>query len=533
MIMKSSLKKMIHTRYFRYAVFLFIGTIYFFLLGYNEVANKGPFSQHIYRQSDSYAFALNYYYEKNSFFEPSILFVAENKGGQTVSEFPILYYLTAKIWGFTGVTPFIPRFINFLILCIGLFFLYRLAFEFLKDHFWAVLVSLSMAASPLIGYYAFNFLPNIPALGFSLIASFYFFKYFKSENSFHLIISSLFFALGGLLKISSLFAFLALNAMFFILNFRQFRTNPKAVIKQIASISFVLGVLMSWFLYTKSYNAKHLGGIFNQSILPLWNLSGKQVHSILDVIYDNTLIYFFNPYAVVLLIAMLIVSIIYWKKVNKQLLVVTSVLLIGTIMFIVLFFGGMDYHEYFLIDVTIIIPFILLTFLTLIKNTSSRFYKLGWIKASAAVLLLFLLNYNLILTRMRFNPNDALVKKNIPLDKKILDYWEYRHYDWEAHQKKYEGIVPYIRGLGIKFEDKVISIPDETPNVTLTLLQQKGFTDYHYSANYEGVIQTRRKIVLGAKYMIIEGKENLNRKDVAPFLKFKIGEYNGILIYRL
>jgi hypothetical protein len=251
------------------------------------------------------------------------------------------------------------------------------------------------------------------------------------------------------------------------------------------------------------------------------------------VIYNNTLIYFFNPYALGLLIVILIASIIYWKKVNKQLLVVTSVLLTGTIMFLVLFFGGLDYHEYFLIDVTIIIPFILLTFLSLIKNTSNRFFKLGWIKTAAAVLLLFMLNYNAILTRMRFNPNDSMVKKNLPLDKKILDYWEYRHYDWEVHQKKYEGIVPYIRGLGIKFEDKVISIPDETPNVSLTLLQQKGFTDYHYSANYQGVSQTKRKIILGAKYMIIEGKENLERKDVAPYLKYKIGEYNGILIYRL
>ena len=533
MIMNRSIKKIIHTRYFRYAVFLFISTIYFFLLGYNEVATKGPYSQHIYRQSDSYAFALNYYYEKNSFFEPSILFVGEDKGGKTVSEFPILYFITAKIWNITGVTPFIPRFINFLILCVGLFFLYKLAFEFLDDHFWSILVSLSIAASPLIGYYAFNFLPNIPALGFSLIASFYFFKYLKSEQSVPLIFSTIFFALGGLLKISSLFAFLALNAMFFILNFRQFKTNPKAIIKQIASIFFVLGVLISWFLFTKSYNAKNLGGIFNQSILPLWNLSSKQVHSILDVIYNNTLIYFFNPYALGLLIVILIASIIYWKKVNKQLLVVTSVLLTGTIMFLVLFFGGLDYHEYFLIDVTIIIPFILLTFLSLIKNTSNRFFKLGWIKTAAAVLLLFMLNYNAILTRMRFNPNDSMVKKNLPLDKKILDYWEYRHYDWEVHQKKYEGIVPYIRGLGIKFEDKVISIPDETPNVSLTLLQQKGFTDYHYSANYQGVSQTKRKIILGAKYMIIEGKENLERKDVAPYLKYKIGEYNGILIYRL
>ena len=81
------LKNLVHTRFFQYIVFIFIATIYFFLMGYNEVADKGPYSQHIYRQSDSYAFALNYYYEKNAFLEPSILLVIEKETGKTVSEF--------------------------------------------------------------------------------------------------------------------------------------------------------------------------------------------------------------------------------------------------------------------------------------------------------------------------------------------------------------------------------------------------------------------------------------------------------------
>ncbi len=527
------LKNLVHTRFFQYIVFIFIATIYFFLMGYNEVADKGPYSQHIYRQSDSYAFALNYYYEKNAFLEPSILLVIEKETGKTVSEFPILYYLTAKIWNITGVTPFIPRFINFLILCIGLFCLYKLALEFLEDHFWAAMVSLSLAASPLIGYYAFNFLPNIPALGFALIASFYFFKYFKYESSVYLIFASIFFALAALIKISSLFAFLALNATLFISNLKHIKTKPTAILKQLASVIFVLGILICWFLFTKSYNARHIGGLFNQSILPVWDLSSAQIHSILDLIYDNTLIYFFNPYALGLLIVAFGASIICRKKANKQILVVTALLLIGAIMFVILFFGGMDYHEYFLIDATILIPFLALSFFTLIKNSLNAYYNLNWVKTTVAVLMLLLLNYNAILTGMRINPNRALVKKNIPLNKKVTEYWEYRHYDWTMHQKKYEGIVPYLRGLGINFEDRVISIPDGTPNVTLTLLQQKGFTDYHYSANYTGAGQTMRKIALGAKYMIVEGEENLKREDVAPYLKHKIGEYNGIFIYRL
>jgi hypothetical protein len=126
-----------------------------------------------------------------------------------------------------------------------------------------------------------------------------------------------------------------------------------------------------------------------------------------------------------------------------------------------------------------------------------------------------------------------MVTDNIPLPKRVQDYWDYCYWDWELGRGKFEGITPYIRSLGIKFDDKVISIPDESPNITLTLLQQKGFTDYHYWNNYEGIKRTERKIELGAKYLIVQGDENLLRNDVAPFISNQIGEYNGIKIYRL
>lgn len=149
------------------------------------------------------------------------------------------------------------------------------------------------------------------------------------------------------------------------------------------------------------------------------------------------------------------------------------------------------------------------------------------------MLLLLALNYNMVMTRAHYNPHDRMVTHNIPLPARVLEYWNYCYWEYEIGLQKYEGIIPYIRGLGIKFDDKVISIPDETPNRTLTLLNQKGFTDYHYTNNYQGIKRTERKIELGAKYMIVQGDENLLREDVAPFTNNQIGEYNGIKIFRL
>ena len=82
---------------FSFVAFLLVLTIFFFLMGYNIVATKVPFSKHVYRQSDSYAFALNYYYENNKLLEPSVLWVIEDKGGKAVSEFSGLYFTSSGI----------------------------------------------------------------------------------------------------------------------------------------------------------------------------------------------------------------------------------------------------------------------------------------------------------------------------------------------------------------------------------------------------------------------------------------------------
>lgn len=526
-------RKVINHKFYTLLAFLIISIGFFFLLGYNKVATKGPYSKHSYRQSDSYAFSLNYYYENNNFFEPTILFTGENGHGKTVSEFPILYYITAKIWKITGINPLVPKLIDLLILFLGLFYLYKLSYEFLDDHFWAFVVSMMLFSSPLIGFYGFNFIPNIPALGLALIGTYYFYKFSKTLNYKWLIISSVIFCLAALLKVSSLFLFLATNAVFLIYCLLNFKTRSKVFLTQLSSIFFVLLMVLSWFLFTKNYNLNNLGGIFNQTIIPIWSLSPERIRTICDTAFTNTIIYFFNPQALIVLGIMLLFSLALWRKTSPQILAVTSFLFVGIVLFILLFFDGMDAHEYFLIDATIIIPAITLTFLSSIKKMSLQFFQSIGFKLFALVLLLFLIDYNIAVTRAHFNPHDRMVEKNIPLPKRVKDYWDWVYWDWETGRKKYEGIVPYLRSLGIRFEDKVISVPDGTPNLTLTLLQQRGFTDYHYTNNYQGINRTKKKIELGAKYMIVLGEDNLLREDVAPYTQNLIGEYNGIKIFRL
>jgi hypothetical protein len=56
----------------------------------------------MWRQSDCLSFALNYCMENRSFFNPAINFIGESGTGQTVSDFPLIYFIIGNIWQFTG-----------------------------------------------------------------------------------------------------------------------------------------------------------------------------------------------------------------------------------------------------------------------------------------------------------------------------------------------------------------------------------------------------------------------------------------------
>ena len=163
----------------------------------------GPCSDHAWRQGDSYSFALTYFYEDNKLFEPSLLFTGEQGHGRAVSEFPIIYFVTAKIWKITGVTPSVLRTINFLILLLGLFHLFLFLLKIFQDYFWALFVVLILYSSPLIGYYSFNFIPNIPALGLALTGLYYLFKFITSEKLIYLLIYTAIFSLAVLIKVTA------------------------------------------------------------------------------------------------------------------------------------------------------------------------------------------------------------------------------------------------------------------------------------------------------------------------------------------
>ena len=115
---------------------------------------------------------------------------------------------------------------------------------------------------------------------------------------------------------------------------------------------------------------------------------------------------------------------------------------------------------------------------------------------------------------------------------KTTDYYNWLQWDYDNHLKAYETITPYIRSLGIKRSDKVISIPDESINITLYLMDQKGFDDFGFNDLKDGN-RIKKFEELGAKYLFLNDSTYTSKNWLKPYLKNKIGSYQNISIYAL
>jgi hypothetical protein len=98
-----------------------------------------------------------------------------------------------------------------------------------------------------------------------------------------------------------------------------------------------------------------------------------------------------------------------------------------------------------------------------------------------------------------------------------------------------------LRQIGILPTDTVISIPDKS-HVSLYLMNQKGWTEYTdekfnkqkricYNQDSAGI---QRSIDKGAKYLIINGIEELNARDyLQSYCTNLAGRYHNVLIFNL
>ncbi|MCH2224302.1 MAG: glycosyltransferase family 39 protein [Crocinitomicaceae bacterium] len=514
---------------------LFIGTAWFY--GQFESINEGPFSRHQWRQADCLSITNHYYEQDLPFLEPEIYWQGDEGDGKTISEFPLLYYVVGNVWKVTGKQYWIYRLISFSILLFGIFYLKKAANQLLNNQFWSTFVAIFFFTSPLLGYYGNNFLINTNALGLALIGSYHAYIFLKKRSQKPLLYSCVFFLFAGLFKLTALLLFFGFGAIFLwqVIIEKSWKTRWKHFLPYLSTLL----LFVIWFKYVDYYNSKHLSQIFLQGTMPIWEMSWENIQNNWSSLIYSLTPEFFNPYILVGLFVFFIFISFKQKGRNTGIFALTSIILFGVILYLILFFQVFDVHDYYLINLTIIVPLILLSCLFFLKNTNQKVFTHIGSKIIGSALLGLLIYSTAIQTRIKYRVDQNWVINSPIIDNETRDFWTWYHWNYAKTKAELTNIEPYLSSIGITKEDKVISLSDKSINISLYLMNRKGYTSFWMMKNkkIEEITDLTKRMELwiswGAHYLIIYDESQLKEEYLQPYLSNEIGRRNNVRIYQI
>lgn len=518
----------IKTTFLFFVLFILLAWYY----GVFSTMNRGPYSAHQWRQADCLSITQHYYQDDLPFLEPEVHWRGTGASGKAMSEFPLMYYSVAKMWQLFGKHYWIYRLLSFTICTLGFIYLFKLCQRIFGNDFWSLLIPLFVFTSPIIAYYSNNFLMNSNALAFVFIGAYHQYRYFAEGKRKHLYFGSVFFLLAGLLKITALLLFVAFGAVLMVRVFMEKR-RFKQFAKELLSFVVVILCIMAWYSYSAYYN-KHSGmaPIFLQGILPIWNLSFAEIGNVWSDFRRVVLPEFLNVPILIILFACFGFVLFNLRKLNRYMGIFLLLSTLGIVLYFLLFFQVFNAHDYYLTNLLVLIPMILLSGMYLLKTHYAKVYGSFWLKIIGVFVFLVSAYYCRVHTVIKYDVGSSSIRDSIFTTSERKLNWQIYHWGYNRSYKDLETIEPYLDSLGIKKNDLVVSVPDPTINITLYLMNRNGFTDYGYP-EYVGEERIEKAIEWGANYLIVNSDEALNIPYLQPYLQHKIGERGFVHIYAL
>lgn len=426
--------------------------------GFNHF-NERPKGVHQGAQCDRASIALNYYHNGLNLLYPE---VHENrcKDGIVSCEFPLSNYLTAILYKCLNDDEKYFRILTFIFISFGMFGLYKLFRIYLKSLSAYILVFI-INASPILLFYATNFLPDASALGLSLVAWYLFFRLFishpympnlKKWGIVALFIITLSFAMAS--KTTCFIQWMTMLCMYVLSHIKALKLT--IVNRKILLISLFLSLLLpiAWQLW-----AHHLGANHNSEYFIL------HIPLITDrLVYENAWkVYLGNwpqetftgplQYLVGLL---LILPFFIKKHIDNTLWYLSSLNTIGSFLFMAIMINQFMYHDYYILC---LLPAIVLNWLaisTALRSIKSEYW---WIKMSIVILMFIAL-------KLQFTYGSENLKSRYTSG----SYWEQS----QQNTMDYTLFKSKIKALGVSRNNCVLIGYDGAPNNMLYLLDLHG-----------------------------------------------------------
>ncbi len=506
----------------KWLLFLFTSAVFFVGLhllftsvGVYKFMHSRPTSIHASAQTQRASIALNYYRNDMNFFEPRIQRYVDGPGITGV-EFPIIYYTAALCYKMFGFDEIFMRLIDLAIVVFGLFMFYRLAFMYIRNSFLVMLLVGSAAISPVFLFYSPNFLPDAPSMALALVSWYYFFRYVKEgkEKQFNLFV--LFAVFGALIKAIAILNFMIVGSLIILDRMGYFKNSSYSALfgnKIRVMLKMAVGaiVIFSWYYYAHYITIKYNNQTFALKPQMVDNWESLKSVWIDTRNYWGPQYYAYEAYVLMMISVGLIIA--AYKLVDRLLLAITILYVLGSCCYIFFFTNQFRDHDYYIIAILPLVFFLFLTFGDIVYKLVTRYARI-----LAPIIVVILI----------FNLKESITKtKTIYYNRYLYE----REYLTGSDLRPYHDLEPVLRSLGIKRTDKTVSFVDHTYCGSLYLMDQLGVTFGMYDDLATLKVRLEDPLI---KYAVVNDSAYMNKIYPNNGLASKvIGTHRGLLIYKL
>lgn len=477
-----------------------------------------PGGIHQWKQSMHFSIVQNLADGTATFWHPAIhnLFNADLTG-KLILEFPLIHWLASF---FMPDHPVLFRLTVLIITLWGVYHSARLIRLYVAMDCYAVLGSLLFFAVPVLVFYGGTYMVDVAAMALGVSSVYYFERYFASDRFRNLFIALTLLTLSGLLRLPVLVFPLA-----YLMVSRLTGQRRKALLGVL--ISFLL--IGCWYYYVRSKNtywvayppAETYFYLSAERIAETWHEIRFFMLYQLGACYRNVLFYF--------LVVLFFIR--YRKELNRFWMLVLLFHLIGSVVYVILWFGIFRQHDYYMVPM---LPLYLLIWLNVLIVAQRR------VPPKVTLAILFL-----VLAINGFSTADNLKRRYEGRGYASwisgcyeTGMWRYfadeDRYKWRFIRElsPFSGSTLLIRH-GVLPTDTILCDFDQSPCYSLGILNRKGWT--RYNSPLESLEQYSKYACLGAKYLVcLKGKKSLADSVEECMLKQNLlFEYDSIAVYSL
>jgi hypothetical protein len=498
---------------------------FFFLNFYTKTLFFRPCSTHQWRQADCLSIAKNYYEEGMHFFQPKIHYQGP-KEGKAVSECPILNYSAAALWKVFGEHEFLYRLLEYAIYLLMIFILFNTIGLFFGSWLFAFFSCGLLLTSPLLTYYSLNFIADVPAFSFAVMCLCIFYRFYVNKRKSNFYLALIAGTVAVLLKASAL---IPLSMIFFFLladvsGLYKYLKTEKLFDKKVLPLlgSAVSGaIIIAWYRWAIAYNFDVTNNIFLLTVLPIWQMEETETIHHLKTLFTELFPIFLSKPMLFLFFTLTIFVIAHFRKLDMFFRYTFVVAAAYFIFYLLFFFKVFGVHDYYLTNLMILPVVTCFCVADILRKTQFVDFNRGFIKLFLFFFLLFNGFNAAAIYRLKMIEDDKMNQWFPFTSEEDQKLYKYLFWDYGNSIKKIENFRPVLREHGIKREDLVVSVPDQSFDISLYFLDQKGYcvSREHFMLDSMVTEHFRGK---GIKYFVLSDttlKRQISFRRLKPYLR--------------